>query len=80
LVAVRTEDKKYLWSSEGRDELYDLQTDPQELTNLIAVEDATRRELRNKLDMWNSSFLRAPIGDDKFESVITKKLKALGYL
>ena len=35
LKSVQTEDFKYLWASEGQEELYDLRKDPRETNNLI---------------------------------------------
>ncbi|MBI4902716.1 MAG: sulfatase-like hydrolase/transferase [Acidobacteria bacterium] len=52
--AVRTARWKYIRYAElsGADELYDLRTDPYELTNRIRDHGAWRAELRAKLDTW----------------------------
>ena len=49
--AVRTPDWKYCWNPVGIDELYDLQKDPGEMTNLINAASATEplRKLQKRL-------------------------------
>ena len=59
--AVRNERFKYVWNPQDIDELYDLQADPHEMTNLAEepVQAATQAELREQLTDW-----LAQIGDD----------------
>lgn len=45
LQMIRTDDYKYIWSSDGRHELYNLRADPGETLNLIAREGARAAEL-----------------------------------
>jgi arylsulfatase A-like enzyme len=81
LVALRTTNYKYIRSSEGRDEMYNLEKDPEEANNLISAEPEKEMELKHKLETWKASFERAPVGEDKeFDSTITKRLRALGYI
>ncbi len=56
LRSVRTEEFKYIWSSDGRDELYNIRHDPGELNNLIETHPEKARELRALLHEWLNSF------------------------
>ena len=56
LKAVRTEEFKYIWASDGLDELYNLKQDPAELTNIIDSEPEKAAELRAVLKQWLNSF------------------------
>ncbi|MFC1869968.1 sulfatase [Chloroflexota bacterium] len=56
LKTVRTDEFKYIWASNGRDELYDIRHDPEELNNLIEAEPGKAGELRALLREWLHSF------------------------
>ena len=56
LKAVRTEEFKYIWASDGQDELYNIRQDPAELNNLIETKPDKARELRALLKQWLNSF------------------------
>jgi arylsulfatase A-like enzyme len=51
---IRSGSLKYVWYANGDEELYDLASDPDELTNLAATgsHEQTRRELRERLLAW----------------------------
>ena len=49
LKSIQTSDLKYVWSSDGEDELYDIRKDPQEKSNLIAAMPSKAKELRDML-------------------------------
>jgi len=77
------ENLKYIQSSNGSSELYDLNSDPEELNNLIAQQPEKAQELEARLANWLASF--EPIIDEKpTETTDTKKLmdrlRALGYI
>ncbi len=59
--AIRDERWKYVWNPQESDELYDLETDPHEMTNRIGDPGAApvRTRLRGQLMLW-----LAEIGDD----------------
>ena len=75
---------KYILHSEGDDELYDLETDPLELENLIGTGLPEERELAEWLArkyQWMVEHpLSEPPGGVKIESEYVEELKALGYL
>jgi len=56
LKTVRTEEFKYIWVSDGHDELYNIQRDPEELNNLIETKPDKARELSALLKEWLNSF------------------------
>ena len=49
LKDVRTKEFKYIWASDGRDELYNLKIDPGELNNLIKSQPEKAKELKTIL-------------------------------
>jgi len=82
IVALRTDEYKYIWSSEGRDELYDLRYDPQESNNLVLIDKGKVSELGAKMEAWKRSFVRAEPSAERrdLKSSVKKRLKALGYI
>ena len=61
--AWRSTREKYIWASDGRDEYYDLQSDPCELRNLVAMRPERVRELRDDLEEFLLSIPRYEFGD-----------------
>ncbi len=82
IVALRTLDHKYIWSSEGRDELYDLRHDPEEMNNMISAETGKASELRNVLETWQHTFAPAQQTalEIELEGSVKEKLRKLGYI
>jgi arylsulfatase A-like enzyme len=82
LRTVRMGRYKYIWASDGRDALYDLEHDPREEHNLIAAEVVKTAALRATLDKWLTSFTHCAITDEDLEldTVTRKRLEDLGYL
>jgi arylsulfatase A-like enzyme len=74
------------WTDEIREyELYNLETDPGEKTNLIGRNPILSRYLRNRLFGWSSAQEKlVNIGKEDIEKTLTPKeieeLKALGYI
>lgn len=80
LRAINTGRYKYIWASNGENELYDLQTDPGELCNIIADEPETAVCLATELQTWVDQHTLP--GDDEglVDEAIVNRLEALGYI
>ena len=50
LESIRTEDFKYIWGTDGTEELYDIRIDPHELDNMIDKDPETAQNLRGLLE------------------------------
>lgn len=59
LKSLRLGDWKYIWSSAGPEELYDLSTDPGESHNLVMQQPDRAATLHARLDSWLSLLLSA---------------------
>ena len=73
---------KYIWSSDGRDELYDLNQDPRESENIINKEPLKLSELRVSLARWVSSVSSrsTKARSATFDRATSEKLRSLGYI
>lgn len=82
LRAVRTDRYKYIWSSNGQDELYDLVSDPNELHNLSAEFPAEVNRLSEILQDWHQwSSAGASAGrTTELDEIVEQRLRDLGYL
>jgi arylsulfatase A-like enzyme len=83
LKAIRTDRYKYIWASDGRAELYDLQTDPHETLNLIHDLPEIAADLETQLMDWSNSFEPAEISEadvPQMDERLTDRLRDLGYL
>lgn len=84
IVALRARTQKYIWSSLGYHELYDLAADPGETENLITRRSDLARVYEDKLATWRRSFPAfETMSDDKldgFDANMIKQLKSLGYV
>jgi len=82
LRAVRTQDYKYVWASDGQHELYDLSQDAGEEHNVIGEQADKGRELRTALDGWLASFRHSARdqGNVELDEDMVKRLEELGYL
>ena len=80
LRAIRTERYKYIWASDGADELYDLQADPDECHNLVEVERETAVSLANQLQQWVEQHTIEAEEDTRLDEAVISRLEALGYI
>jgi arylsulfatase A-like enzyme len=73
---------KYIWASNGLNELYDLESDPGEENNLIEKFSSKAQEMQSTLNQWLASF--KPPGAEgkavKINKSTEEKLRALGYV
>jgi hypothetical protein len=74
-------DFKFIWSSNGTDQLYDISSDQGELRNLIDDEPDVARQLSLALDEWRESLgTSTPTTGGPYSDHDTRDaLKALGY-
>ncbi len=82
LRSIRADSIKYIWSSNGDSELYDLSADPGETRNLIEERGEEAMALEGKLTDWLTSFEHAgePEGEMELDPETRNRLKALGYI
>jgi len=81
LRSIRTEKYKYIRGSDGSQELYDVQNDPNETTDIADKCGEIVDELDIQLDEWLDSFEHADYSDDVSMDEQTKtRLEDLGYL
>ncbi len=81
LRAIRTDEYKYIRGSDGSQELYNIQKDPNEQTNLVDANPDIVEEYDAMLDEWLDSFNRAKSSQDVSMNDDTKsRLEDLGYL
>jgi hypothetical protein len=73
---------KYVWASDGNDELYRVASDPGEERNLIEAEPEVAARLGKSLEAWLASFSPATVGDEELEldAAMRSRLEDLGYL
>jgi len=81
LRAIRTDQYKYICGSDGSQELYDIQSDPDETSNIVDTHNDVVTELDTTLDEWLDSFERADSsGDVEMREDTKQRLEDLGYL
>jgi len=77
LKAYREGKYKYIWASDGRDELYDLEKDPKEKENLASLMPQKVKEMKDKLERLLSSL---PKGEYKGEIRHPRKVENMRRL
>jgi len=89
LITIRTRNKKFIHSSDGSHEFYDLEKDPKETNNLINSGDSCILELKEKLRPWLKAFnnfynkrkqkIEERIKTEHIEAHVKNRLKEMGY-
>jgi arylsulfatase A-like enzyme len=85
---VRTKDRKYVWSSDGAHELYDIRRDPTETRNIIEEDAAAAEDLHGRLMTWTAAQPRyvPSIERDQASPAVPvdaetiERLRGLGYV
>jgi len=81
--AYRVGHYKYIWASDGKDELYDLSEDPTEQRNLVAEMPEKASEMKRALEDFLFSIEKRDLGDMAaahfYDEEIIRKLKDYGY-
>jgi arylsulfatase A-like enzyme len=82
LHSIRTNGYKFIWSSNGKHELYNLKQDPQENQNLYFTRQSIAKKMEDKLFSNTKQFESKDISQEPVEmdSTFEERLKALGYL
>ena len=81
LRSIQLRDMKYIFASDGSDELYNLATDPDELDNLAEVKPEDLAVLRDLVHARVAGLGVPAAGDTpEFSEELKRRLKALGYL
>jgi len=84
--AVRTPSFKFIWSSDGTTQLFDMEHDPKESLNLVQELPDVARDLNNRLHEWwknQPTYTRPEVDTESvpsFEAADLQRLKALGYV
>jgi arylsulfatase A-like enzyme len=83
-LAVVDDRYKYIWSSDGTRELYDLTNDPTEQHNLAQELPAEVRRLQQELDRWKRAVpefdVKSLLREGEWSDPVMRQLEALGYV
>jgi len=83
ILAIRSNRYKFIWGSDGRHELFDIEKDPCEKRNVINELPLLASQLKERLFDWYNSFEKVSIGECGEEVTtneeIKERLRALGY-
>jgi arylsulfatase A-like enzyme len=80
LQCIRTKDHKLIVGSDGTEELYDLQSDPEEAHNRVNELPQITAALRSQLNAWRASLGQPLVGRRVEEDdALVKALRKLGY-
>jgi arylsulfatase A-like enzyme len=79
-IAVIANGMKYIDSTLGPRELFDLTRDPDEQTNLYRADDPVSRSMRASLSEWEKKVPAFQIPQNKIDSETVQRLKSLGYV
>jgi arylsulfatase A-like enzyme len=81
---IRTDKHKYVWSSDGRHQLYDIVADPSEATNLITTMPDLATSLNAELMRWwdtqRAYQPKVTDGGTPMDAETLESLKSLGYV
>lgn len=85
LRAIRTATHKFIWSSNGRHELYDLVADPAEAHNVVHEQPDLAATLSRQLQDWLASFVPTErtetiAVEDTADERVFERLRELGYV
>jgi arylsulfatase A-like enzyme len=80
--ALRTPDRKFIWRSDGRHELFDLAQDPDELRDLSRERPDEVEALLTTLDEWEQSFEGTSLqpAEAAYDEATLERLRGLGYI
>jgi len=82
LKSYRTTESKFISSSNGGHEFYDIKNDPAESMNLYGSQDIRIENIERELENWVGSFTPHTVSHGTqpgFDKATWEKMKALGY-
>jgi arylsulfatase A-like enzyme len=80
LLGIRKDGQKYVWSSGGEHELYELEADPKGHDNRFLAAGGAPTELEEELDRWRDEVGLEEIKKEKLDPITRDRLRALGYI
>ncbi|MBI4787791.1 MAG: sulfatase [Chloroflexi bacterium] len=82
LTMIRDDRYKFIWTSDGKHELYERASDPAERHNLVEILPTVAAGLHARMEDWRGGFTPAtPAGPTpEFDQEVVERLQALGYL
>lgn len=80
LLGIRKDGQKFVWSSGGSHELYELEGDPKAHKNVFIESGGPPIELEEELGRWRDQVGLEVIETEKLDPVTRDRLKALGYI
>ncbi len=81
LRALQVRDMKFIWASDDRNELYDLDRDPGELINLVSLRKEEREALAALLQAKVDGLDTVTTDESgEFSEDLKRRLRSLGYL
>ncbi|MFQ6104486.1 MAG: sulfatase [Candidatus Glassbacteria bacterium] len=83
LKSIRSDTLKYIWASDGEEELFKLSSDPFEEFDLGRTDTGSVKFMRKKLDEWHSSLpilVKEGTEIPEMDRETRELLKALGYI
>jgi arylsulfatase A-like enzyme len=79
--SIRTPEWKYTQNSwDDSEELYNLQTDPFETTNVAGQEHEVLDTMRDRLAQWEKGITHTPVSKPEIPQEIIKQMESLGYV
>jgi arylsulfatase A-like enzyme len=83
LRSIRIDSLKYIWSSDGNSELYNLALDPGESMDIGGELSEVANSMEDRLNDWSDSFEHAEISEREegaLDHETRQRLRALGYI
>jgi hypothetical protein len=77
--AIYSGNLKYIGSTAGKHELYDISADPAEAHNLCSVDDASCSTMRHDLEEWEKAMPKAVSHGKPLDPQTLGLLRSLGY-
>jgi len=71
---------KYINSTKGKQELYNMVDDPAEQTNLYSPDDRNSVQIAEKLENWDREMMEMSLEQDRLNKDTLDRLKSLGYI